>query len=160
RTAAEVGTVWARVRLTPVPLFNALLDEFESKGNVLAHGLRWLLREARHPDDGTGQVFCAVDRQGGRRYHIPLIESACPDGKAEIISEGEACCDYRMAGRREWRWRFEVEAESKFLTVALASMLSKYIRELLMGQFNRYWQTHIPGLKPTAGYPTDAGRFF
>jgi hypothetical protein len=30
---------------------------------------------------------------------------------------------------------------------------------LLMGEFNRYWEKHVPGVKPTAGYPGDAARF-
>ena len=38
-------------------------------------------------------------------------------------------------------------------------MISKYLRELLMQEFNRFWQKHVPDLKPTAGYPNDAGRF-
>jgi hypothetical protein len=29
-----------------------------------------------------------------------------------------------------------------------------------MLEFNRFWQAHVPGLKPTAGYPGDAARFF
>ena len=44
-------------------------------------------------------------------------------------------------------------------SVALASMISKYVRELLMREFNRYWLAHVPGLKPTAGYPQDAVRY-
>ena len=28
-----------------------------------------------------------------------------------------------------------------------------------MGCFNRFWQTHVPGIRPTAGYPLDAKRF-
>jgi ribonuclease HII len=43
--------------------------------------------------------------------------------------------------------------------VALASMVSKYTREVMMREFNRFWQQHIPDLKPTAGYPADAARF-
>ncbi len=39
-------------------------------------------------------------------------------------------------------------------------MVSKYLREALMGEFNAFWQRHVAGLKPTAGYPSDAGRFF
>jgi hypothetical protein len=39
-------------------------------------------------------------------------------------------------------------------------MISKYLREVLMIEFNRFWQTHVPGLKATAGYPTDAYRFY
>jgi len=29
-----------------------------------------------------------------------------------------------------------------------------------MGEFNRFWQGRVPGLKPTAGYPSDAKRFY
>jgi hypothetical protein len=39
-------------------------------------------------------------------------------------------------------------------------MLSKYLREILMGEFNRFWLERMPGLAPTAGYPSDAGRFY
>jgi hypothetical protein len=28
-----------------------------------------------------------------------------------------------------------------------------------MHAFNQFWQTHIPGLRPTAGYPQDAKRY-
>ena len=38
-------------------------------------------------------------------------------------------------------------------------MLSKYLRELAMQAFNHFWVAQIPGLKATAGYPTDARRF-
>ncbi len=37
-------------------------------------------------------------------------------------------------------------------------MVSKYVRELAMELFNRFWQTHLPTLKPTHGYPRDAHR--
>jgi hypothetical protein len=38
-------------------------------------------------------------------------------------------------------------------------MLSKYHRELAMIRFNEFWQSHVPDLQPTAGYPVDAQRF-
>ena len=38
-------------------------------------------------------------------------------------------------------------------------MLAKYLRELSMLAFNEFWQSHLPDLKPTAGYPVDAKRF-
>ena len=38
-------------------------------------------------------------------------------------------------------------------------MASKYLRELAMRAFNDYWCGHVPGLRRTAGYPTDAKRF-
>ena len=70
-------------------------------------------------------------------------------------------CEYAIDHlSREVHLRFEPRADGGHLNVALASMASKYLREVCMLQFNRYWLAKRPGLKPTAGYPTDAGRFF
>ena len=55
---------------------------------------------------------------------------------------------------------FRPRADGDSVAVALASMLCKYLREVCMRQFNRFWATHVPGIKPTAGYPGDAKRFF
>jgi hypothetical protein len=38
-------------------------------------------------------------------------------------------------------------------------MTAKYVRELFMLSFNRYWQRRKAGLDPTAGYGKDAWRF-
>jgi xylose isomerase len=70
-------------------------------------------------------------------------------------------CEYAIDNLgREISLRFEPRADGCHLNVALASMAAKYLREVCMLQFNRYWAAKVPGLKPTAGYPTDAGRFF
>jgi hypothetical protein len=39
-------------------------------------------------------------------------------------------------------------------------MFCKYLREVCMLQFNRFWAEQVPGIRPTAGYPGDAKRFF
>ena len=39
-------------------------------------------------------------------------------------------------------------------------MIGKYVRECSMKLFNGYWTRERRGLRPTAGYGTDAGRFF
>jgi hypothetical protein len=38
-------------------------------------------------------------------------------------------------------------------------MAAKYVRELSMHAFNAFWAARVPGLRPTAGYPTDAQRW-
>lgn len=53
---------------------------------------------------------------------------------------------------------FQTQAET-CLPAALASMASKYLRELAMGALNDFWGKRLPGLQPTAGYPRDAKRF-
>jgi len=45
------------------------------------------------------------------------------------------------------------------LPVSLGSMVSKYLRELMIGCINRYFAGFNPALKPTAGYWTDGLRF-
>ncbi len=71
----------------------------------------------------------------------------------------EACTNVERIDRPV-RITFMPRADQASFPVALASMVSKYLREALMREFNAFWQRHVPGLKPTAGYPLDAARFF
>ena len=43
--------------------------------------------------------------------------------------------------------------------MAAASILSKYLRELMMARLNGWARSHLPGLRPTAGYWLDGKRF-
>jgi ribonuclease HII len=54
---------------------------------------------------------------------------------------------------------FAEKAEAQCLPVAVASMVSKYLRETLMRRFNAYWRREVPGVEPTAGYHPDGVRF-
>jgi hypothetical protein len=38
-------------------------------------------------------------------------------------------------------------------------MTAKYLRELAMKAFNEFWCSHVPNLRPTAGYYGDSRRF-
>ena len=60
---------------------------------------------------------------------------------------------------RSVQLRFEVGADERRLPVSLASMVSKYVRELLMECMNAYFVSMSSDLKPTAGYWTDGLRF-
>jgi len=55
---------------------------------------------------------------------------------------------------------FLAKGESHHLPIALASMVSKYLRELFMRLLNRFWAERVGDrLVPTAGYYTDGQRF-
>jgi ribonuclease HII len=54
---------------------------------------------------------------------------------------------------------FVVGADERFLPVSLASMVSKYLRELLIDNMNRYFAGFHTNLRPTAGYWKDGLRF-
>ncbi len=55
--------------------------------------------------------------------------------------------------------RLAPRADARDGFVALASIVSKTLREEWMDVFNAFWASHVPGLRPTAGYPVDAARF-
>jgi ribonuclease HII len=158
--SAGVTGVWVCSRITPAARFNDLLEKYDSKAGVLADGVCELIRLGCRPDDGPEPVHFLIDRQGGRWYHSAMLSSACPDGWIDVISEDRKCSRYRMNGPRPLHWTFQVEGDSLYLPVALASMTSKYLREIFMRQFNRFWLDKLPDLKPTAGYPGDAARFY
>ena len=102
-------------------------------------------------------VIC--DKHGGRNRYQHLIAEYFPEWLIEIHGESRAESVYRFGpseGRIEIRFRTKAEA---CLPVALASMASKYLRELAMKAFNAFWRARIEGLRPTAGYPQDARRF-
>jgi len=157
---AGIKSLWVRSRITPAARFNDLLDQWDSKAGVLADGVCELIHLGRRPDESLEPVHFLIDRQGGRWYHSAMLSSACPDGWIDVIDEGPNCSRYHCDGPRKLHWTFQVEADSLYLPVALASMTSKYLREIFMRQFNRFWLEKVPGLKPTAGYPGDAARFY
>jgi hypothetical protein len=109
---------------------------------------------------GSHDLEIVADKQGGRHYYGPLLEQAFPRARLEAVREGPGESVYFLeafSGRT--RLSFRKSGESGCLAVALASMFSKYIRELFMAAFNRYWQRRQPGLRRTSGYPVDAARF-
>jgi ribonuclease HII len=140
--------------------FNALLDKGGKKGVVLAHALTHLLRwqHANLPDEDALSFF--IDKHGGRNTYAAMIQHALPDGVVRTERESMALSAYQLHGLgREMQLSFQPRADAEHLCVALASMTSKYLREVLMLEFNRFWQEHVPDLRPTAGYPGDAARF-
>jgi hypothetical protein len=162
-TCRKHGVAWGLVRslvVCPGP-FNALLDRFGSKGAVLASSLIHLVRGNHDHADGGDLMCFLVDKHGGRNSYAAMLQHALPDGMVLVREEGCQRSLYHVVGlRRPMRLTFQPRADSGHLCVALASMFSKYLRELLMLEFNRFWQTHVPDLKPTAGYPGDSARYY
>jgi hypothetical protein len=137
--------------------WNALLDRHSSKGEVLAQATLHLVGEML--GDWRQPALVQCDKFGGRNRYAGLLQTVFPDSFVEAAEEGRRVSVYRW-GPPDARieCRFTAGGE-QFLPTALASMTSKYLRELAMLAFNDYWAQRVPGLKPTAGYPVDARRF-
>jgi hypothetical protein len=161
--ASRQGAIaWGPVRSVIVcpARFNAVLDRWDSKGAVLGQGLTELVRWNRAAAEGNDGLSFFVDKHGGRNTYAPMLQDALPDGVVMVQQEGLARSAYTVLGAgRAIHLTFQPRADAEHFCVALASMVSKYLREVLMREFNRFWQAQVPGLKPTAGYPGDAARF-
>lgn len=152
--AAGIRLMSVRSDIVLTQRFNELTRESGSKGVALSRISLRLLRDVWNPERDEPALVIA-DKHGGRNRYDDLIADVTDGAMIFRLEEGTDVSRYRV-GKTELR--FQARAE-EHLPVALASMFSKYLRELSMILFNRYWQRHLPELKPTKGYPADARRF-
>jgi hypothetical protein len=139
--------------------YNRLVDKTRNKSVVLLGLTLRLIQRIASAHPGRPVRFC-IDRQGGRTNYGRWLMTSFEDYELKIIEESGDRSAYQMVRRpAEWQVEFAKSGEERHLPVALASIFSKYVRELFMERFNRYWLQHLPDLKPTAGYYTDGMRF-
>ena len=163
--ALRVGLAAADVRLAAVRSraifeeeFNELVERYGSKGAALSHQTLALAARLIEPLPARPiSVIC--DKHGGRDHYERLLFDQFPECVIEIRGEGRSWSQYEFGppGRRI-EFRFQMQAEC-YLPTALASMASKYLRELAMRAWNDFWCSRVEGLAPTAGYPPDGRRF-
>ncbi len=161
------GTFAVNHRFTTAAEVNRCITATGTKATATANGLISLMRDAVKcgyiglSDSRDSPVIIYCDKQGGRHYYAPLLQEAFPAGWVVAEREGPAESRYRVMNLdRDVTVIFRPKADADSISVALASMTAKYLREICMRQFNAFWAKHVPGLKPTAGYPLDAKRFF
>lgn len=136
---------------------NRLLAVHDTKADVVFDVVAGLLAPVLAE---PGFAVVHVDRLGGRRHYRELLERLPGVRWVWILGEARDCSSYRLeTDHGAVEIHFEVGGDGLRLPVALSSMVGKYLRELAMACFNRYWCEQLPGLAPTAGYPTDGDRF-
>lgn len=178
--SAAVRPVTIRARLVYPAEFNELVDYYGTKGAALSHVTIGLLRKVMEslsereavaaeatsshrtePPAPNPQppIYVVCDKHGGRNFYAGLLQHHFSEHWIEPV------CESRDESRYEWgsedqrvQVTFRTRGEA-FLPTALASMAAKYLRELSMRAFNEFWCARVSGLRPTAGYPTDAPRF-
>ena len=151
--SAGVRITALRSDMVETPRFNAECAATGSKGIVLSRTTLKLL-ERNWPSDGV-PTLVTCDKHGGRNQYAALLSETFGDLFIPRLEESAERSRYKL---RDGEVRFQVRAE-QFLPTAAASILSKYLREIAMEQFNTFWVSKIPGLKPTKGYPEDAKRY-
>ncbi len=140
--------------------FNADLNTGLNKADINWQCLAIAVRRLADMAGPGERIAVRFDRLGGRRFYASRL--------ADVLhpSAGRLTATIRETAR-ESRYLLGDSADIAFLVgadrlcfpVALASMAAKLLRELAMRSLNRFFQSHISGLRPTAGYPADAARF-
>ena len=144
------------------PRFNHGVDEHGNKASFLSSITLSLAAElkklAEHYDpDSDLRIVC--DKHGGRSKYAGMLAQFLTDEFIWVSQERLERSDYSWTeSQKDVSVSFVARGES-FLPTALASMVSKYVREIFMELWNNFWALHIPDLKPTKGYPQDAKRF-
>lgn len=134
--------------------WNRLLAEHGNKSNALTRLSLQLLRRVWQPADDRPALVVG-DKHGGRNRYDPYLQEIAEGEMILRLRESKRLSRYRIGSTE---FRFQMQGESH-LPVALSSMICKYVRELSMVLFNRFWSGQQAGLKPTKGYPADAKRF-
>jgi len=158
RTKTGCGPVRIASRIVFPHQLNDLIDRLGSKGAALTEITLALVAD-NIDETEVAQTHVVCDRHGGRKKYAAAIQHAFPDWMVRVDCEQADESAYRTGREGQLDFRFRVGGEA-FLPTALASMTSKFVREVAMRAFNQFWCEQVPGLKPTAGYPVDAVRFF
>lgn len=161
RLRHAAGARFLGVRCLPVLVgeYNRLVESHGTKSATLflktARLLSWLWTEW-----GERGLVVHVDKHGGRNRYGLLLHQTLFGARIRALAEGAAESIYQVShGARRMTVGFYEGGDARHLPVALASIFSKYLRELFMHGFNAWWCQRVPGLRPTAGYATDARRW-
>jgi len=157
----ETGTraVWLASRMLAEGEYNRRVERTGNKATVLLELVAELLSGAREAA-GSELLVVHVDRLGGRTDYAPLLSAAFPGGFVWRLGSTVEEQAYRVEGLAGPTFvKFRIKADRDCFAAALASMVSKYLRELCMRRFNAWWREVDAALPATTGYHADAGPF-
>lgn len=161
RSAAAKGIrpVIVRSEVLDAGNYNELVELSHNKATVL------FMLVCRHIAAALAQFPRAnlqfiIDRQGGRDMYARPLGRMFPGMDITILKEDKICSSYALAGPAgSFKVHFIVKADLNYLGVSAASIVSKYIRELLMDALSGYFGALDERISPTAGYWQDGNRF-
>ena len=158
---ASIELLDAGVRVVPELELNRSFEETGNKGHSVISFVFQILQHlwASFGEEGVRVV---VDRQGGRWHYGRVLHAAFPGTVLKVLSESPQMSQYvleEQGGERKMLITFAERGEERAFSVALASCIAKYTRELCMEGFNAYFRDLQPDLHPTAGYTQDGRRW-
>ncbi|MGD0078657.1 MAG: hypothetical protein ABSB91_08560 [Sedimentisphaerales bacterium] len=155
----QVELLGLQSRILEVAHYNKMIEAVKNKAKVLFTAVAELMQSAidRFKNEN---IEIVVDRQGGRSHYRRELQLMFEGRELRVIHEDQDRSSYELSsGNNKLRVHFVVGADDKFLPVSLASMVCKYLRELLVDNINEYFRGFNSAVKPTAGYWQDGLRF-
>lgn len=146
--------------------FNRQLVVAGNKSNILTEtSLSLAKRNVEKHVKANERIEVYCDRHGGRKkYQAVLMHSFSSwESWFSTLDETPTVSSYETKYRgANFRIQFQVGGDAIFPSSA-ASIVAKFLRELLMQRWNRFWiergVTKGIHIRPTAGYYVDAMRF-
>ncbi|MFC1737925.1 hypothetical protein ACFL1G_02615 [Planctomycetota bacterium] len=139
--------------------YNRMVSVVKNKSTVLFTATCRLIKHAFDNFAADG-LHIIVDRMSGRVHYRRILQRMFPDMQLKIMCERQTKSSYELkTDGKSMHLHFIVKADEKILPTSLASMVSKFLRELLMENINRYFAHHCADIRPTAGYWKDGLRF-
>lgn len=156
---AGMAVVGVRSRVLPAWRFNVQVAQVRNKAEVLLQAVVGLVWRAWR-EVGRSEHVVAVDRLGGRFQYGRGLMTLLDQRRLEIVRESAAESEYCFPEMRPpLRVRFVQGGERAYFAIAVASIVSKYLREVCMHALNEYWAREVGEVRRTKGYYTDGRRF-
>lgn len=150
----------ANIQVIGPEKFNKLLETCGNKAQLHSGRFVELVRWVQTLAAPGETVRVVSDKHGGRNFYMPLLSEAFPEIWIQNVQERTSLSHYKLTYNGvHYNFQFKPRADSENGLVALASMVSKLMRERWMERFNAWFGRRKSGLRPTAGYPVDARRF-
>jgi ribonuclease HII len=111
------------------------------------HAMERLILAARADCGAELEAVCG--KVGGLQKYIGAM-SLLGDRLHVVLAQTRDCSSYRFPGIGTVHFRKDADGNDPL--VALASLVGKWVRELLMRRIVRFYQRHEPGLTDASGY--------
>lgn len=144
---AGIHIVEVRSAVTCAALLNSQVQKLGSKFTVDLALFERLVLACRDSAATDVEAYCGL--VGGIRKYARYFQHLSRQA-VDTLEEIPGRSAYRVQGVGSLA--FEVNADAHHLPVSLASMVGKYVRELIMERQNRYYLARDPLLRRVSGY--------
>jgi ribonuclease HII len=154
-----------KIRVIESYEFNKGIEYYRNKADFLWVISSQLIKSCVDKYYSDNMLFVRAGKQGGRNYYNTYLNKLFPDKIVQPIMESFDNSlyiifpDSNRISTSRIGISFIKDGDATDFVIALASIFSKYFRELSMIRLNSFFRSFVPSLKPTTGYYTDSERF-